>query len=569
MNRASIGIFVACALLALLTLAAHAADAASLPQLQVAQLADTTPAPLPATIIDGSQDNAFQLLTTPSMAASSSNDRWYRLELGVDWTATELPVLSLQNTRNARVWIYAPPSFQPHLLQSMRTDTHSPFARHTLADVLPRGIRAGQPIYLRVEKSKRHPQMTLALTDLASYQTADLNQVRLATAFESIQAAMLLIGLFLWLLLRDRVFIYFSGYIGTQLIYMMLINGEIYELPGGSVFLSLGNNVAWPFALLTVVLAISFIIAFCNLRQSVPRTAAALGWLRWPALLLTPLCLLSSGPFWRILWTAGNLLILAACVMAMGAVSLALCKGNRQARYFAVAWMPQLAFTIFRTLQIMAGWHEPAWINLGFPFSMTFATLVITLGLADQTLHARRERDIADNLAHHDPLTGAFNRRAVQSRLDTAVAAAHHSGRPLMLLFLDVDHFKSINDVHGHAVGDHCLQTLVEMIGHELRAGGWMGRYGGEEFVIVLPDTNHENARAIGERVRARVEAHPLQLKGKTVRMTVSLGAAGLVDSRDSADALLERADAALYRAKSDGRNRLSFHPSLATVAGS
>lgn len=200
---------------------------------------------------------------------------------------------------------------------------------------------------------------------------------------------------------------------------------------------------------------------------------------------------------------------------------------------------------------------------------MTFATLVITLGLDDQTMHARRERDIADNLAHHDPLTGAFNRRAVRSRLDSAVAAAHHSGRPLMLQFLDVDHFKSINDVHGHAVGDHCLRSIVEMIGHELRAGDWMGRYGGEEFVIVLPDASPENASAIGERVRARVEAQQLQLNGKTVRMTVSVGAAGLVDSRDSADTLLERADAALYRAKSDDRNQLSIHPSLATVAGS
>jgi diguanylate cyclase (GGDEF)-like protein len=198
---------------------------------------------------------------------------------------------------------------------------------------------------------------------------------------------------------------------------------------------------------------------------------------------------------------------------------------------------------------------------------MAFASLVITLGLADQTMHARRERDIADNLAHHDALTGAFNRRAVVSRLGLAVTDAHQSEQPLALLFLDVDHFKALNDTHGHAAGDHCLQVIVEAINHELRSGDWLGRYGGEEFIIVLPGASRTSAEQIGERVRARIETLRVQVNGRLLRMTISVGVAGLLDQRDTAAALIERADAALYCAKSDGRNRLSTHPTLAAVA--
>ncbi len=197
---------------------------------------------------------------------------------------------------------------------------------------------------------------------------------------------------------------------------------------------------------------------------------------------------------------------------------------------------------------------------------MAFATLDISVRLANETSRTRHERDIADNLAHHDPLTGTLNRRAILGRLDEAIADAHRNEQPLTLHFIDVDHFKSINDTHGHAVGERCLQAIVEAIGRELRSADLMGRYGGEEFVVVLPNIHAGTASLVGDRGRASVEAHPVHIRGKTVRMTASLGIAGITDGRDNADSLLERADAALYRAKFDGRNRLSMHPLMAAA---
>lgn len=549
---------------------AVSAPASNLPELRLARL-QATPAPVPsAAVVDGSMNRAFVPQATLRVSSSPSTEHWYRLELSDDWRASEPPVVSFQSTQcvpcQMPVWIYVPPAYHPHLLG---IGISSALSRDISATPLPGDLRAGQAIYVRIGKSNsgNHPHALVTLDDLSGFLTKDRNVVRLVTFFESVQAAMLLIGLFMWLLLRDRLFLYFFGYIGAQLLYAMSTNGELFRLPGGWLFLTLHGRASMPFAMLTAVLAISFIIEFCDLRHSVPRAAKVFGAMRWPLLATTPLILYSSSHFDWLVFPLLNMLILLSCVAGIGSVLIALMKGNRQARFFFVAWLPELLFVIWRVIQLQAGWDLPAWAHYGFQASMAFATLIITVGLADQTLHARRERDIADNLANHDPLTGALNRRAILSRLEAAVVEACRDEQPLAVLFLDVDHFKSINDNYGHAAGDRCLQEIVKVVARELRGGDWMGRFGGEEFVVVLPDANAERARIIGERVRAAIEAHPLQIEGKSVRVTASIGVTGIIDSHDSANTLLERADLALYRAKSSGRNRISMQTPVASGA--
>ena len=495
LSRPAIFMFLACALFVLVAPMATAADTVSLPVLRAAQLNDASVlTPAPASMNDGSLDRAFQPLVSPRLSASRDHDLWYRLELSANWTQSQPPVLSFKNTQGVRswghIWVYAPPTYQAKNLQWLSTGSNSGLSRYTLAELLPVEIRADQPVYVRIAKSRVRANAIVALSGLSAFLDADLNHARLLTAFESVQAAMFLIGLLLWLLLRDRLFIYFCGYIGAQLLFAMLNSGEMFQLPGKWIFAALHGRESVPFAMLTAVFAISFIIEFCDLLHSTPRMAAVFGALRWPLLATTPLILYLPGGFDWWVTSLVNWLILLGCVVGIASVLVALTQGNRQARFFFVAWLPLLAFTIFRVLQLQAGWDQPAWIEFGFQFSMAFATLVITVGLADLTMRARRERDIADQLAHRDPLTGVFNRRAVLSRLDAAITQAERNKDPLALLFLDIDHFKTVNDTYGHAAGDHCLQGIVETIGRELRDEDWIGRYGGEEFVVVLPNTD-------------------------------------------------------------------------------
>jgi diguanylate cyclase (GGDEF)-like protein len=157
-------------------------------------------------------------------------------------------------------------------------------------------------------------------------------------------------------------------------------------------------------------------------------------------------------------------------------------------------------------------------------------------------------------------MTGVMNRGHVLQRLSDSIVDSSRSGRDLAVLLIDFDHFKRINDLHGHAVGDAVLIEGVDAIRRCLRTEDLMGRIGGEEFVAVIIDRDADAVAILAERVRARVEERLTDLPpGLRVQATVSIGIASLtqVDSPAKTEALLEAADRALYAAKSAGRNRV------------
>lgn len=157
-----------------------------------------------------------------------------------------------------------------------------------------------------------------------------------------------------------------------------------------------------------------------------------------------------------------------------------------------------------------------------------------------------------------DPLTGLYNRRYLEARLAEEVSRARRHHMPLACLFLDVDHFKGVNDRHGHAAGDAVLRCLAERITELLRASDVAVRYGGEEFALLLPQTAATEAAVLAERLRAHLAARPVEVAGVDclVEVTVSIGVAELA-ADESGDGLLDGADRALYRAKAGGRNRV------------
>ncbi len=162
-------------------------------------------------------------------------------------------------------------------------------------------------------------------------------------------------------------------------------------------------------------------------------------------------------------------------------------------------------------------------------------------------------------MAITDQLTGLHNRRYMGRHLDTLIANAEKSGKPVAFLILDIDYFKSVNDTHGHDIGDEVLREFASRIAANVRGIDLACRYGGEEFVVVMPDTDMEFASAVAERLRRNVEATPFAIsrEPRKLNITISIGIAGSEHRGDTAEALLHRADQALYRAKRDGRNRV------------
>lgn len=158
-------------------------------------------------------------------------------------------------------------------------------------------------------------------------------------------------------------------------------------------------------------------------------------------------------------------------------------------------------------------------------------------------------------LAAHDPLTGLFNRRYALRYLKDLSNLSHSGGRGCGQLLLDVDFFKSINDTHGHAAGDFVLKQIASRLLDNVREGDLLARFGGEEFLVALPDCSLDEARIAGERLRAAIAGAPVSLPdGSHARVTLSVGA---VCGEGDPDRMLEQADGALYRAKGAGRNRV------------
>ncbi|MEF2072412.1 PleD family two-component system response regulator [Consotaella aegiceratis] len=160
-------------------------------------------------------------------------------------------------------------------------------------------------------------------------------------------------------------------------------------------------------------------------------------------------------------------------------------------------------------------------------------------------------------MAVRDPLTGLYNRRFMESHLEKAIARARLDGKPLAVLIADIDHFKKINDGWGHDAGDLVLRQFAALITQTLRGSDLACRYGGEEFVILMPEADGRAAQLIGERLRASVAETAVDLKGELISITVSAGCAVFNPASDDASSLLKRADQALYAAKRGGRNRV------------
>jgi len=171
-------------------------------------------------------------------------------------------------------------------------------------------------------------------------------------------------------------------------------------------------------------------------------------------------------------------------------------------------------------------------------------------------------------LARRDALTGLLNRGAVLEVLTSEVVRARREQTPLSIIMVDFDHFKGVNDTYGHLAGDAVLREIARRMSEQVRPYDAVGRYGGEEFLLVLPNCAHDEAVEVAERLRVRAASEPVVFEGTSITVAISLGLA--CQARilsDEPEPLIAAADAALYEAKRTGRNRFCVAPPLAEVS--
>lgn len=535
------------------------------PDLSIQVLAPAFPSPETDKVTSGALDARFQAIDA-SQLRRRGGTYWLKLRLANDPNHTGLPVMVVREGHDPRVQVFA--SFDGTYVELPHAVKLPEFGGgHETVFILPRELTAGQSIYVRVgAPDEGIHALHFRVSTLALTLTRGAAHARMiALAFGAL-AALSLGSLLIWFVLSDKVFVLYAAFFSMQALYIAFLSGQGFEWPVLSHALPLASY-AWnlPVALGGIA-ACLFVREMADVRLFSHRAYSTFGWFAVAFGVLTVANLAKLFGFESLVNAFGNILFVSSAVFTLTVSFIAWRHGSRAAGWFLLAWVLLEAFAIATALQLLLTDGERGDILFynGLPLSMVAAAVLIALGVADRLRGQRIALTEAERRAQTDPLTGVLNRRSLIERLDAACARARTRGLPISLLFIDLDHFKEINDTFGHQAGDACLAAIVGPIQAELRQSDVIGRYGGEEFVVILSSADAAAAHPIAERILRRVADVRIDGYGETITLTCSIGIATSDTLGVWGQHLIARADAAVYVAKRAGRNRVQFAESVA-----
>lgn len=517
------------------------------------------PGDTPASALKAAAEGDFKRFDPAHMTAIPTNGlgSWVVLYP----TTPELPhqpVLSILNPPGGDITLYGPRG--PVNTGSINRINAELPAHGRVAFALPRDIPAAAPILLRFQAARTlDTTSAFKLESRRQFRQDDTRWLVLASASLAVMLSMSLVALCFASMLREATFAWYAAYVSAF--------AGLQAMQTGFLVQTLGLTAVAPYALpfMAVMLAVSsvsavfFVTRFCDLQRHAPwlrnLLMAMVTMLAVVALLhmidLESVRRLVSNLFYPLLAVCSGLMIVAGAV--------AMVRGSRYALYFLFGWLPLLLITTLISAQMKGALPGVDWLSeasLGFG---ALQAIVLAIGLADRTLYLRREHHRARELADKDPLTGILNRRGwFEIATNLMGNAGTHSA-----LFMDLDHFKSINDRLGHRSGDHALEIVAQNLATELRPQDPLCRFGGEEFVALLRDTDRDAALQVAQRLCRRLHRMEIPLSRKGGILTISIGVATRRPGENLAS-LIDRADAAMYAAKSQGRNRVVHDAQLA-----
>jgi diguanylate cyclase (GGDEF)-like protein len=422
---------------------------------------------------------------------------------------------------------------------------------------VPAGTLRAEYAYLRLESA-----MDVAFS-VRQWNPVELGMrsVRYFLAFGLIYGiliAMIVYNFFIFVSLRDRSYLFYILYMVSALLWQLHVQGHGRMLMGThpgvdlrALWVMVGGVQLWGGV---------FSIEFLALRRHLPRVHVAIVALTAVGALIVGAGILGLHRAAFDLSHFGGLALPVAIIIA---AVLRLRQGYAPARFYVFAWSMLSIGGIVFALMGLKLLPVSFWTVNGVSLGMAAESLLLSLALADRIRTLKEEKEFFEKsqkrymeLSVTDSLTGLYNRRYLQSKLESEIQHSLRLEQPLSLVMLDLDDFKAVNDLHGHAFGDVVLERLAAVMRVSSREVDVSCRYGGEEFALIMPGTHGEDAVHTAERIRARFAAEVFTAEGGTgINLTVSLGVAEL-QKDDTADALLERADRAMYRAKRLGKNR-------------
>lgn len=485
----------------------------------------------------------------------ADGSRWWRLRLDAGGASGDW-VVSLREAYDARLVAYLPPDYAPRPLHTFDPDLEQIGSRHRLALHLP-AEAVGQPVYIAVDWARSQP-IGLAAEPLAEYVAGDLGRVRYTSAMVAAMLLLAVVGAIYAFALRRRMLLLFCLWVVSSALYQLVLTGEVAWLMGEAMRQVPPMGVAGVITNLGLLAAYVFVYSFLEVGRNFPRLARLYRGLLYvvAALVVAMLASSASPGVSQVL----NLTLLLLAGLAMGLSFVLALRGGVQARFYLLGWGVVAVGSMLRAYYFLNLLGTPVWLEYAHPALNAVGALVLVLATARAARYAEREMHSARQSARTDPLTGLPNRAELDLGLPGLVASAQARGHALSVMFIDLDHFKRVNDTWGHGVGDLCLTALARVLRRYVRASDLVARYGGEEFVLVLEGADAAGAGVVASSLRAMVESEGREVAGRRIGLTVSVGIASLRPGECAAE-LLKRADEALYRAKDGGRNRVVLAP--------
>lgn len=520
-------------------------------ELTVRELRDDPPA---AEVLAGQHDARLAPPRPEATIQQSAREvQWWRIDAAAPVAVDTSPKLVLRSPFLYRVEAWVPGADAPvrHALYGEHADDR--YSARSLVIDLPAGIPAGEPVWLRIEH--RSTMLTaVSVETLDEIHRQDLAHVAWRSLVLTSLAVLVILALAFWGGTGERSYGYFGAMLLCAIGYLAAIGGDLRWLPWADAVFGTSAQTNRLFGCSGVVFSNLFQRSYLDLPRKLPwfdrLLAVGTGIAAFAAV-----CTLFGD--WPVFSMAGNFALLYSAAVLLVASAVLAFDGDRVARVVLVSWISLMVFSFLAALQMMGLWSGPAWLGQGLAGSFVLASLLLAIGLLDKLLQLRRDRDHASRQAVIDPVTKAMNRQGIEERLYREVEDARERAAPLSIAFVDVDRFKEINDCHGHSVGDQCLRIVSWRLRNQLRRNEAIGRYGGDEFLVVLPGRRQDEALSIAERMRISVNCRPLSTADLELVATLSIGVAEL-EPGESMASLFERADTALYASKSAGRDRAS-----------
>lgn len=412
-------------------------------------------------------------------------------------------------------------------------------------------------VFIRLET----PDPMVGPIYLLSPETSRLRQMQQEFSYGIVYGfllALMAYNAILFASLRSSRYLYYALYLAMFVAMNVAYTGHGFAWfwPDSTTWQQWSNPVLM---FLYGVSGLLFAIRFLDLQVYFPRVRkVVIGFCVIFGILLVATILLDSQKY-ALLDAFVFAFLFSSIMLLLGIISVR--TGQKPAQYFLMAALAAMLGALLTTLSVWGFIPHNSWTFRAVEIGMQLDATLLALALAYQLRVGQEERLRAERLAQMDPLTGLNNRRAFYDKTGALWSHAIRHGHPTSVMLLDIDLFKQVNDAYGHAHGDEVLKATAAILRQSIRLGDVLARWGGEEFIVFLPETDRDEATNLAERLRAAIAGMRVPNEAGTSAVTASFGIAQRTPLQLTLDALIACADDCLYQSKQQGRNRVTACP--------